>query len=112
MIINFDEYNEISMDNMFGGAGSVKRKIFMDRCGRVEKTVLSPGCEIGLHEHVISEEIMYVISGTAEVICNGQTETVSAGQCHYCPLKSKHSIKNTGTEDFIAVSVIPTMLND
>ena len=68
---------------------------------------LEPGSSIGLHSHETNSEVIYVLSGTAEFIYDDGTETVSAGECHYCPKGHSHSMMNNGDEDLIFFAVVP-----
>ena len=59
------------------------------------------------HTHEDSCEIIYVLSGTASIVCDGVSETVEAGQAHYCPKGSTHVMKNNGDRDLVVFAVVP-----
>ncbi len=46
------------------------------------------------------------LGNVAAKICNGNTEDLHLGVCHYCPKRSEHSIINTGKEDLIIFTMV------
>ncbi|MGN0301266.1 MAG: cupin domain-containing protein [Anaerotardibacter sp.] len=50
---------------------------------------------------------MYILSGEATFVCDGETEVVVPGQVHYCPKGSTHSLINNGAEDLHFFAVVP-----
>ena len=68
---------------------------------------LIPGASIGMHTHEDSCEVIYVLSGTASFVFNGEPETVEAGQAHYCPKGGTHTMKNNGDCDLVFLAVVP-----
>lgn len=110
MLIHFENLEEISMEHMYGGLGSVFTRTYMDPLGKIQKIRIPAGGSIGTHEHIISDEICFVMSGTGRAICDGQEELLAPGVCHYCPLGSKHSVINEGNEELILYSALPTLV--
>lgn len=49
----------------------------------------------GAHQHPESE-IYFVLSGSAELIFNGESKTVGANTAMYCPPHVSHGIRNAG----------------
>jgi mannose-6-phosphate isomerase-like protein (cupin superfamily) len=50
---------------------------------------------------------MYILSGQATYVYEGQEEIVMPGEVHYCPQGKQHTLKNCGTEDLTFFAVIP-----
>lgn len=107
MLICFDEMNEVTIPNLNGGEGSVSAKMFMDGQNKVMLSRLPAGASIGLHQHVTSSELNYVLSGAGRAVCDGQEEVLTVGSCQYCPKGSSHSIINTGEGDLLLFTVVP-----
>ena len=57
----------------------------VDGRNKIMRGRLVSGATIGGHTHDTSSEIIFVLSGTGRVLYDGGEETVTAGQCHYCP---------------------------
>ena len=68
---------------------------------------LVPGASIGLHTHEAGSEIVYILSGEGKALYDGGQETLTAGDCHYCPKGHSHSLINGGGEDLVFFAVIP-----
>lgn len=106
MLINFNVIPERTIPGMNGGTGEMTAKMFMDEQGKIIPCCIKPGGSIGLHKHTTSDDINYVISGRGSAICDGEEEALIAGTCHICKKGSEHSIKNTGNEDLILLTVV------
>ena len=50
--------------------------------------------------------INYIISGNGKAVCDGKEEQLTAGTCHICRKGSEHSIRNTGDEDLVMLTVV------
>lgn len=48
----------------------------------------------------------YIISGNGKAVCDGKEEQLTAGTCHICRKGSEHSIRNTGDEDLVMLTVV------
>ena len=110
MRIEFEKIDEISMEHMYGGEGTVHTRTYMDPMGKIQMIRIPAGGSIGEHEHIISEEILFVMAGTGRAVCDGKEEVLAAGACHYCPLGSRHSLANVGEDDLILYSALPTLV--
>ncbi len=106
MLINFNEMNEIVIQHMNNGDGSVFTKMMMQPEGRIMIHRLPAGSSIGRHIQSSYSETNYVIQGRGAQFCDGIEETFSAGMCFYCPKGSSHTIKNIGEEDLVLFSII------
>lgn len=62
---------------------------------------LPPGQATTPHHHAVTEEIYYLLSGTAEMTLNGETRAVGPGDAIAIPPGSRHTIRNTGTEELV-----------
>ena len=69
--------------------GSVQLCIFDQYC--------DPGLGAPTHLHAV-EEVLSVISGTAEIWIGNERRPVTAGQSVVIPSGRKHGFKNTGTD--------------
>ncbi len=107
MLINFDQIPETIIPHMRDGEGQVAARMFTDERGKIMRGLLAPGCTIGLHTHETSGEIIYILSGTGKVLCDGTCEPLSAGSCHYCPQGHEHSLINDSRGDLTFLAVIP-----
>lgn len=106
MLIDFNNQNERKASGMNGGTGEVSAKMFMDQGGKIIPCKIHVGGSIGTHNHLTSDDINYVISGTGKAICDGQEELLVSGRCHICKKGSEHSIINTGDEDLVLLTVV------
>ncbi len=66
---------------------------------------LPPGEAHRFHYHPHMEEILYILSGTAEQWIEGVKRTMRAGDSIYLPIGMVHGTYNTGAEtlDFLAI---------
>ena len=88
-------------DNFNGGNKYFKVKTFNDGLNKIMKGLLIPGSSIGLHTHIDSSEIIYIISGSGKKICEGKEERLHEGDVHYCKKGSSHTFINDSNEDLI-----------
>lgn len=107
MLLNFDQIEETVIPNMRGGEGQVVSHMHTDGNNKIMRGLLAPGCTIGLHTHETSSEIIYILSGTGKVLCDGAYEPLSAGSCHYCPKGHEHSLINDSEGELIFFAVVP-----
>ena len=71
MLIRFDELARTVVPHMKGGEGEAQLQSVTDADNKIMRSVLTPGASIGLHTHETSSEIMYFLSGTGKVLCDG-----------------------------------------
>ena len=60
--------------------------------------LLHKGEEVGEHETIDKEEVIYIIEGEATVTIEGNREMAEAGSMLYIPPHKKHNIKNESDE--------------
>jgi quercetin dioxygenase-like cupin family protein len=106
-MINFDDIKEVSVPHLKGGEGHAECRAVDDGKVRIMRSVLQPGCSIGLHCHEDSSEIIYILEGEATCYLDGKKEIVRAGQVHYCPKGSTHTMKNETDRPVVCFNVIP-----
>lgn len=107
MKIEFNGINEKPMEGFKGGKGVLGLKMFEKRGVKFLSGRLEPNATIGMHRHDDSCEIILVLSGNGKAVCDGETEILSAGQCHYCAKGSSHSLINSGNDDLVFVAAVP-----
>lgn len=106
-MIDFVKMEEKLIPNFKGGEGTFAVKMFTDENNKILHGRLVPGSSIGVHCHDTSSEIIYILSGVGTAILEGKEETLTPGQCHYCPKGASHTMINKGTEDLIFFAVVP-----
>ena len=81
--------------------GSEIRELLAHRNSVIEKQSLAearllPGCSTTPHYHRVTEEIYFIVSGTAEMTLGDATRTVGPGDAIAIPPGEIHQITNTG----------------
>lgn len=67
---------------------------------------LSKDDSISNHNNQLLQQIaIYIIEGEAEVSLNGQKAIIKNDNTFYCPKKARYSLKNTGKEPLIFLSI-------
>ena len=107
MIIEFDKMETQVLEHFKDGEKFTEAKMFVDENNRMLKGRLIPGASIGLHRHVGSSEVIYILSGTGKVLYEGEYEKVQAGSVHYCPEGCEHSLINDSDADLTFFAVVP-----
>ena len=106
-MIDFSHIPDTVLPNFKGGDGQMVAKMVDDDLNRILLATLAPGHSIGYHSHDTSSEIMYFLSGKGTVTTDGISETVTAGDCHYCKKGSSHTLVNDGEEELVFFAVVP-----
>jgi quercetin dioxygenase-like cupin family protein len=107
MKIMFDQMNDTVLEHFNGGQGEFVAKMFNDGKCKILRGLLKPGCSIGMHTHVTSSEVIYVLSGEGKMYMADGVETLTAGDCHYCPQGQSHSFVNESNADLTFFAVVP-----
>ena len=107
MIIKFDELEETQLKAFYGGNDTLRAQMFKDEKNKILRGVLVPSASIGRHRHETSAEIIFALSGTGKVFCDGKEDFLTSGNCHYCPKGSEHSLACVGDEPFVFYAVVP-----
>lgn len=106
-MIDFKNMPETVMSEFKGGKGELIAKMFFDGVNRIFEGRLTPGSSIGLHRHEGTSEMMFFLSGSGKAVLNGVEELLGAGDCHYCPEGSEHTLMNIGETDLVFYAVVP-----
>jgi len=62
---------------------------------------LAPGQATTAHHHAVTEEIYYILAGTAAMTLDGETRPVGPGDAIAIPPGSRHTIRNTGRDELV-----------
>ena len=109
MTIDFDEIAPKSIDGFKGGKGELIVRNYEDSDCKIMRHTLTPGASSGLHRHTGNCEIVFVLKGTATFHYDGHTETVTAGQVHYCPKGHEHYMENLTDSNVEYFAVVPEL---
>ena len=107
MKIDFNLIAEKVIPNFKGGLKEYNVKMADDGKVKIMRGRLVPGASIGMHAHVDSCEVIYVLSGQGYVASPDGDEVISAGEVSYCPQSHAHSLINKGEEDLIFLGIVP-----
>ena len=107
MKFRFEELELKRLVNFIGGEKELCAHMFVDELNKILKGRLVKGASIGLHTHVDTSEIIFVLSGEGKMICDGKEEKLVKGDVHYCPKGSSHTLMNENDEDLEFFAVVP-----
>ena len=62
---------------------------------------LAPGQSTTPHHHKVTEEIYYILTGTAAMTLEGETRSVGPGDAIAIPPGMVHTIRNTGSSELV-----------
>jgi mannose-6-phosphate isomerase-like protein (cupin superfamily) len=62
---------------------------------------LGPGCATTPHHHAVTEEIYYILSGTAEMTLGTEMRPVGPGDAIAIPPGLRHTIRNTSPGELV-----------
>ena len=79
MIIDFKNMEETVSENFKGGEGVLYRKGYQDDMGKIIWLRIPQGSSIGYHSHESDCEVMYIVSGRARCIDDGEERVLQAG---------------------------------
>jgi mannose-6-phosphate isomerase-like protein (cupin superfamily) len=69
----------------------------IERCSLAEE-VLPVGAAVGRHHHLETEEVYYILQGSGRMTVGCEVREVSAGDAIFIPLRTAHTLENTGAE--------------
>ena len=108
MKIDFTKMEEVANPRFKGGEGDTMFRTFNDGTNKIMRGRLDVGCSIGYHCHETNSEIIYILSGEARCLYDNGEETLTPGQCHYCPKGHAHSLINASTtEPLTFFAIVP-----
>ncbi len=104
--IAFDAIAETTHPQFKGGEKELRAHMFFDGTNRIMKGMLVPGASIGMHTHDAGCEVIFITAGQGCVVMDGETQALSAGDCHYCPKGHTHSLINNSAADLDFLAVV------
>ena len=86
--------------------GSTIRELMAHRNSAIRQQSLAEarlgvGCATTPHHHAVTEEIYYVLSGTAAMTLGDETRPVGPGDAIAIPPGTRHTIRNTGASELV-----------
>ena len=86
--------------------GSTIRELLAHRNSAIRKQSLAearlaPGRATTPHHHAVTEEIYYILSGTAAMTLGEETRPVGPGDAIAIPPGARHTIRNTGEQELV-----------
>jgi len=94
MIIDFNKLEKEEKNNFKNGDGVAIFYAYRDERNKIFKVVLNPQCSVGMHTHIIDQEIMYLLEGELEIIDDSNTCVLHQGEVNYCKQNHSHCIRN------------------
>jgi quercetin dioxygenase-like cupin family protein len=73
---------------------------------------LTPGVVLKPHYHKTHNEAVYVVKGSGQMLIDGKWVDFKAGSLHFNPMNKIHSVKITGDEPTVAVSIFTPALKE
>jgi quercetin dioxygenase-like cupin family protein len=74
---------------------------------------VAPGVVLKSHFHKTHDEAVYVIKGTGQMSIDGKWVDFKPGSIHFNPMNKTHSVKITGDEPAVVLSIFtPAMKED
>lgn len=70
------------------------------------RVVMPPGRAHQFHRHPTMEEIIYVVSGTAEQWVDQERRTLSAGETAHIPRDMVHGTYNAGDDPLVILAIL------
>ena len=64
------------------------------------------------HLHKTHDESIYVIKGTGQMLINDKLVDIKPGSLHFNSTGKVHSIKHTGTEELVLISIFTPALKE
>jgi 16S rRNA (guanine966-N2)-methyltransferase len=86
--------------------GSTIRELLAHRNSAIRQQSLAearlgPGCATTPHHHAVTEEIYYILSGSADMTLGHETRPVGPGDAIAIPPGVRHTIRNTGAGELV-----------
>ena len=86
--------------------GSTIRELLAHRNSAIRKQSLAearlaPGAATTPHHHAVTEEIYYILVGTADMTLGSETRPVGPGDAIAIPPGARHTIRNTGPDELV-----------
>ncbi len=86
--------------------GSTIRELLAHRNSSIRRQSLAearlaPGAATTPHHHAVTEEIYYILTGTADMTLGDETRPVGPGDAIAIPPGCRHTIRNTGPGELV-----------
>lgn len=72
---------------------------------RINRIVVKPGHHISTQMHYHRSEHWVVVSGTAQVICNGEAKLLRQKESTYVPMNTPHRVENPGVIPLVMIEI-------
>jgi mannose-6-phosphate isomerase-like protein (cupin superfamily) len=72
---------------------------------RINRIMVKPGHHISTQMHYHRSEHWVVVSGTAQVICNGETKLLRQKESTYVPMNTPHRVENPGVIPLVMIEI-------
>lgn len=101
-----DVVNQQDAQSFVTADGSTIRELLAHRNSAIRKQSLAearlaPGAATTPHHHAVTEEIYYILSGTAAMTLGHETRPVGPGDAIAIPPGCRHTIRNTGPTELV-----------
>ena len=73
---------------------------------------VTEGVGVKRHVHKTHNETAYVIQGTAQLFINDKWVDLKPGSIHFNPMGKVHSVKNTGNEPLVVISIFTPAMKE
>jgi len=105
--------DEILKDNPLK-AGEKAQTINIAQDDTISLLVLrvTEGVGVKPHVHKTHDETIYVIKGTAQMFINGKWVDIKPGSLHFNPMGKVHTVKNTGNEPLVVISIFTPAMKE
>ncbi|HOA15980.1 MAG TPA: cupin domain-containing protein [Bacillota bacterium] len=112
MIRRKDEHKETTMENGFGGNGTIQFHHLATKEDLLEKgrlfsiTTFKPGVSLGYHVHQGDFEVYHILKGQGTLNDNGTEAVLNPGDTAWVKPGQGHSLANYGSEDLVFIALI------
>jgi mannose-6-phosphate isomerase-like protein (cupin superfamily) len=73
---------------------------------------VTEGVEATPHVHKTHDETVYLIKGSGQMLINDKWFDFKLGSLHFNPMGKVHSVKNTGHEPLVAISIFTPAMKE
>jgi mannose-6-phosphate isomerase-like protein (cupin superfamily) len=105
--------DEILKDNPIEAGKNVRMiTIAQDDAITLNLVRTTQGFVLKPHIHKTHDESVYVIKGTGQMLINDKWVDIKPGSVHFNPIRKVHSIKHTGNEELVIISIFTPALKE
>jgi len=73
---------------------------------------VAEGVWVKPHVHKTHDETVYIIKGTGQMLVNDKWVDIKPGSLHFNPMGKVHSVKNTGNEPAVVISIFTPAMKE